>query len=126
MGDRANVKIKERTGTSIYVYTHWEGHEWPEKLREALRAGRERWHHDQYLQRFLITELCKDADGLTGYGVSTFRGDNEHDVFEVDMKEQKVRKLSEEGWFDGGEWNPKVLEEWTFAEYTESESESLV
>lgn len=126
MGDRANVKIKERTGTSIYVYTHWEGHEWPEKLREALKAGRERWHDDQYLQRFLITELCKEADGLTGYGVSTFRGDNEHDVFEVDMKEQKVRKLSEDGWFDDGEWNPEVLEEWTFAEYAESEPASLV
>ena len=61
MGDRANVKIKERTGTSIYVYTHWEGHEWHEKLQQALAAGEARWHDHQYLQRFLITDLCKDA-----------------------------------------------------------------
>ena len=120
MGDRANIKIKERTGTDIYVYTHWHGHEWPDKLRAALKAGESRWGDDSYLTRFIITEVCKDAYDETGYGVSTFRGDNEHDIMEVDLKQQVVRQLSREGWHDEGEWSPKVIKEWTFSEYCEA------
>jgi len=133
MGDRANIKIKERNGNNIYVYTHWEGYEWPAKLQAALKAGAGRWDDPQYLQRFLITEVCKGARDETGYGVSSWRGDNSHDVMEVDVKEKKVRKLSSEGWFDDDkEWEtlpPKVLQEWTFEEYcaaklTKDESEA--
>jgi hypothetical protein len=116
MGDRANIKIKERNGNSIYVYTHWEGREWPVKLQDALKAGKRRWDDDQYLQRFIITEVCKGAEDETGYGVTSFRCDNEHDVMELDTVEKKVRKLSADGWFDD-EWNPKIIHEWTYEEF---------
>lgn len=122
MGDRANIKIKEDQGNnSIYVYTHWYGHEWPEMLQAALKAGEGRWNDSQYLQRFIITELCKKANDPTGFGVTTWRGDNEHDIMEVDMKEKKVRRLSRDGWHDESkEWEslpPRVIQELTFAEY---------
>lgn len=116
MGDRVNIKIKEENGNNIYVYSHWDGLRFFEMLKDALELSKDRWDDPSYFQRVLITELCKKAEGLTGYGVSSERQDNEHDVMEVDVEEQKVRLLSGEGWFDD-EWRPEVLNEWTFEEY---------
>jgi len=119
MGDRANVKIKEPNGNNIYIYTHWEGTEWPELLQQALYKAESRWDDPAYLQRVLITEMCKGAgDDITGYGVSSSMGDNEHDIMEVDVEAKKVRKLSAAGW-GKVEWEkkPEVLAEWTFEEY---------
>jgi hypothetical protein len=41
MGDRANIYLVDNrdAGRGIYLYTHWNGYEWPEKLRQALAAG---------------------------------------------------------------------------------------
>jgi hypothetical protein len=122
MGDRANIKLKAR-GHNIYIYTHWEGSEWPSKLQDAMKKGRERWKDPQYLQRFLITEVCRHHDDdASGYGVSCWRDDNSHDVMEVDFDAQMVRELSCEGWHEREtEWEalpPKVLKEWSFADFS--------
>lgn len=122
MGDRANIKIKEINGNNIYVYTHWSGSEWPKLLQEALTTAKSRWDDPAYLQRVIITEMCKGATDVTGYGVSSSRDDNEHDVMEVDVKEQKVRKLAAKGW-DNPNWeaSPVVIEEWSFEEYCQAQ-----
>lgn len=125
MGDRANIKLKWRD-KNIYVYTHWDGHEWPERLQVAMRDGKERWNDPQYLQRFIITSMCPhDASDPTGYGVSVTRGDNSHDVLEVEFGAKKVRKLSHVGWHEReNEWEnlpPEVLQEWTFDEFIEAD-----
>lgn len=82
MGNRANIYVadqtedpltKERAG--IFLYTHWNGSEWPERLRRALAAGRGRWGDPQYLTRILIREVFAELDGDTGGGVSTEIGD---------------------------------------------------
>ena len=123
MGDRANVKIKESTGRSIYVYTHWHGHDFPAMLQDALRFAKGRWTDESYFQRCIITQLCSPAKDATGFGVSTYPTDNERDILEVESEEQKVRLLSQEGFHKGKQkfdWEKNgrnVIVEWTFEEY---------
>lgn len=91
MGDRANIKIKEAQGGVIYLYTHWQGYKWPQMLQKALKYAKDRWDDESYLTRCIITQMCADADGPTGYGVSTWLGDGDYNVTELDHASQKVK-----------------------------------
>lgn len=124
MGDRANIQMVSN-GKSIYIYSHWDGLDgMKQKLREALREGRERWGDPSYLQRYLITSICK-TDGLTGYGVSCDRQDNEHNVLRVDIDNQAINLVSSVGWFDGETWEKTAnkLKTWTYDEFLKDDVE---
>lgn len=85
MADRANIMLvmpksygpKQENG-GIYLYTHWSGYTFPEKLRLALDFGRSRWNDDQYLARIITSRVFEDIhDDTTGGGVGLTIGDNE-------------------------------------------------
>lgn len=95
MGDRANIYLemldKEEQPDGIYLYTHYYGYEWPERLREALEFGRGRWHDDQYLARIIISRVFADlVNNETGGGVSLRLCDNEHPIIVCDLINQWV------------------------------------
>lgn len=128
MGDRANIKIRERDDRWFYLYTHWDGTEWPAKLQSALGSGRDRWDDQQYLQCWIVKQMVPETEGPTGYGLSICRGDNEHDVFELDTQHGKVRRLSAKGYHDDAfDWekNAVVLGEWTFEEFVALDLEKM-
>lgn len=96
MGDRGNIFFVDRPlsddeWAGIYMYAHWAGSYLPQMLQSALDRGRGRWGDSQYLARIVFCEIVQD-DVLseTGYGLSTFMGDNEHDVIRVNDLEGTV------------------------------------
>lgn len=91
MGDRANIEMRESGGGKIYLYSHWAGSELPQMLCEALQFAKARWDDEQYLHRCIITHICKDEDGVTGWGVSTYPGDGEDRITIVDTPNRKVK-----------------------------------
>lgn len=91
MGDRGNIVMEESDGKRVYFYSHWSGSELFKILQNALTTGKSRWDDEQYLARVIFCELVKDDDGITGYGISTYMGDNEHPVFVVNSNKQQVR-----------------------------------
>jgi len=93
MGSRGNIVIKEEGRTPIYFYTHWEGYRVKEILRDALVLGRSRWGDEPYLARIIFCEMVRDQkDELTGFGISTYEGDNdaENPIVYVDVSNNKV------------------------------------
>lgn len=93
MGSPAEIVLVYPPASKIYLYTHWWDYEWPERLRQALLKGRPRWHDEQYLGRFIISQVFKDIqDDLTGGGVSTESSDGPQ-VF-CDLGIQQV-------WYEG-------------------------
>lgn len=96
MGDRGNIVFKQKDGQKIFFYTHWQGSDIEDILRNAMIRGKERWDDEPYLARIIFSELIKnDVEGLTGYGLSTQICDNEHDLLVVDMKKKHVRVRTE-------------------------------
>ena len=97
MGDRANIQIRESEGGKIYFYTHWSGTELPNILAKALDRGRDRWGDEQYLSRVIFSEMIKnDILETTGFGISTYRGDDNHPDLIVDYSTNKITDRSEE------------------------------
>lgn len=106
MGDCANIFVVDRPPLTpdgnevegIYLYTHWKGYEWPERLRLALnsRPARNRWDDPQYLTRILVSHLFQDL-GLSeiGGGISTFVGDNSCPIIVLDIPGQAVAFVRE-------------------------------
>lgn len=95
MGNRANILLKEEGGGKIYLYTHWGGSGIKSVLGAALDRGRDRWGDEPYLSRIIFSEMVRgDIDGVTGYGLSTYIGDGDHNIVEVDMKAQTADGLS--------------------------------
>ena len=92
MGDRANIKINTRPdGVSIWLYTHWNGHELPALLKMALIKAKNRWNDPSYGARILVDQITKEGrDEETGWGLDTGIGDNSYPVLEVDFPTQKV------------------------------------
>lgn len=116
MGDRANVCVREdEQDRGVYLYTHWDGSNLPQTLRDAL-AKEWRWQDIQYLTRIIFDEMTKDEHGTeTGYGISSAVGDGEDRVLIVDGATQTVSKRGSE-------------RKWTFDEYvhlTDAEVESV-
>ena len=108
MGDRGSIVIFDRRCESdesqpgIYLYTHWNGTDWPELLRRFLDlpTARNRWDDPSYLTRILVSHLFYDlGGGETGGGIATFPTNIEHEQIVVDMARQEVafcRQGSEE------------------------------
>ena len=122
MGDRANVKLVQRTWAGeerpIYLYTHWRGSELAETLRAALRRGDGRWDDDSYLARIIWGEMTRDDPlGTTGFGIGVERPDNEHRIIAVDCQKGTITIESEDG-------RPYVTFS-TFAEYVGCSPEAL-
>lgn len=118
MGDRANVQMRTNndTGEGMYLYTHWGGTELPEDLRQALIAGKGRWGDDIYLSRIIVSRVVGDRwQEETGYGLSTYVGDNEHPIIVVDHDAQTVTMVKEM------DRDAVLAGPWTFAEYITEE-----
>lgn len=91
MGDRANIHVVEERGGDLYFYTHWEGTELPRTLAAALARGRGRWGDEAYLSRIIFCEMVRvDTLSETGFGISTYRGDWNHEDLLVHMGDQTV------------------------------------
>lgn len=93
MGDRANIQVKEGD-SSVFLYTHWDGHKLPSILHRAL-SRRARWNDGPYLSRIIFSEMIRDnIDEDTGYGIWSSEMDNEHPVLVVDIDKQEVNGIS--------------------------------
>lgn len=86
MGNRGSIEVCqphhfENKEQSLFLYTHWRGHEVCEVLATALDLGRSRWHDPSYLTRIIFNELQGDDREPTGFGISLYEhGDNEYPV----------------------------------------------
>ncbi len=95
MGDRANIYLEmpgnDGAPSGVYLYTHYSGYEWPERLREALEFGRGRWDDDQYLARIITSRVFADlVDDEVGGGLSLRIGDNEYAIIVADLINRQV------------------------------------
>ncbi len=69
MGDRAMAEIKTQGG-SLYVYSHWDGFDLPERSKEAIRVAKPRWDDYPYGTRIIVDQLTKEGrDKETGLGL---------------------------------------------------------
>lgn len=94
MGDRGNIIVIDDVTDVLHprgvvLYTHWSGTEIKDTLKQALRHE-DRWDDAAYLTRIIFDKLRGGDTGTTGYGISSFIGDNEHDFLVVDVKRQVV------------------------------------
>lgn len=119
MGDRANIFVVDRPqataadteATGIYLYTHWNGSEWPLRLRDALSSpvARRRWSDSSYLLRIITDVLFKDIRDLeTGGGISTEIGENEYPITVLDMVAMTVSFAAEGSETDRSCWQHTV------------------
>ena len=106
MGARGNIVIvQQASDNDLYFYTHWNGYKLPKTLKEALIRGKNRWNDEPYLARIIFCEMIKDdLMEETGFGISTYECDNNHENLVVDVDKQTVQ------------WQDNV---WSFAEYVE-------
>jgi len=69
MGDRAMAEIKTEDG-SLYVYSHWGGHDLPENAKQAIMMAQDRWDDEPYAVRIIVDQLTKEGrDQETGFGL---------------------------------------------------------
>lgn len=100
----------EHPAVGIYLYSHLDGHNWPEKLRRALSYAASRWHDPGYLTRILISQMYMDMhEDLRGGAVSTTRDNHTHypDII-VDIPRQTVQWAADH----------HTYQRYTFDEYT--------
>jgi hypothetical protein len=91
MGDRANIKMVYQDKSKVYFYTHWAGSELPETLKAALIRGKGRWTDEPYLARIIFSEMIQnEVMSETGYGISPYLCDNEHNILSVNCATQMV------------------------------------
>jgi len=92
MGDRANFGFRSNEGTEIiFLYGHWAGDGMMATLANALEVARRRWCDESYATRICISNIIGDEwTQETGWGVSTYMGDNEHSVPVVNWGTQTV------------------------------------
>lgn len=111
MGDRGNIVLefqtRKNTGkrglvtedpvkSRIFLYTHWGGSELPTIVRSALQRGRPRWGDDSYLARIIFNEVTKGQEmSETGFGLSPYITDNEHDLLIVNLPDQEIYTATE-------------------------------
>ncbi len=69
MGDRRMAEIKTEDG-SLYVYTHWQGYEFADIAKAAIKTAQPRWDDEPYATRIIVDQLTKDGrDTETGFGL---------------------------------------------------------
>ena len=101
MGDRGQVKITAQGNPDLYFYTHWGAESLPEVVANALARGRDRWTDEEYLNRFIFSEMIQgDVLEETGYGI----GFDEHgDVWRIveinyDNRTVVINEIDYESW----------------------------
>ena len=91
MGDRGNICMLMRDGNRVYFYTHWTGSQLKKILIGALTRGKSRWDDEPYLARIIFSEMIQNnVMGLEDYGISSYKTDNEHPIYYVDIENQEV------------------------------------
>lgn len=91
MGDRANVVIK-RDDEQVCLYTHCNGSELLETVRNAMILGREFWKCESYLARIIFCQMvANDELGIYGFGISQTLGDGRDRVLILDVEHQTVK-----------------------------------
>lgn len=95
MGERQNIRIEDNfDAPPLFLYAHWGGGgPLAYDLATALnsKAGRNRWTDGAYLARIIFCELVgDDLAGETGYGISTYRPDENYPDLVVNIKNQTV------------------------------------
>lgn len=109
MGDRSNIVVQQSNGDRVFLYGHWMGEDSINIVHNVLARG-ERLTDTPYLTRIIFCEMVKgDADGDTGYGISTTMCDNDgYPLIVIDPSEQMVW-LEEHVWSDNSyrELTPK-------------------
>jgi len=116
MGDRANVMVVQDWGNTdpVYLYSHWGGSVLPLDVQKAL-ARRVRWGDGSYLTRIIFDQMTDGVQGEeTGFGIATYRPDNEYPIIKVDPKARTV-SFHAEGSEQNHEDNP--IASWTFEKY---------
>ena len=77
MGDRGNVEVIGRDGSSIFFYSHWGASCLVTTVAEALDsdAGRARRNDDDYLNRIIFCRMIAAVGGSLedemGFGIGT-------------------------------------------------------
>lgn len=90
MGSRSNICMID-DHSEIYLYSHWGGRDLAVVLKDALRRGKARWKDYPYLTRIVFSEMIKDEIlEDTGYGISAYQTDNEHNILFVNVEEQSI------------------------------------
>lgn len=104
MGDRANVKFVDgmtKECMPIYFYTHWNGNELPETVRQGLIRAKndDRLDDEPYLGRIIFSEMIKNnLMETTGFGISTNICDGSNRVIEIEVKHQFI-------WIKNKKWS---------------------
>jgi hypothetical protein len=69
MGDRRMAEIVTSDG-SLYVYTHWHGHDFPTMAKKAVETAKPRLGDEPYWVRIVVDQLTKPGrDKETGFGL---------------------------------------------------------
>lgn len=93
MGSRGQVHIED---TGVTLYSHWTGHEIPEKVAEAL-AREERWGDAPYLARIIFQTMLDGDESSTGFGIETTMHEDRQVHINCADKEIRVTGFGE-GW----------------------------
>ena len=84
MGSRGNIGIvQSQSQTTLYLYTHWEGHNICSILAEGLKKAKEegRLSDETYATRIIFDVLTGCRGDSTGYGIGIGQiPDNEYDI----------------------------------------------
>lgn len=111
MGDRATIRIEQRTHV-VHYYTHWSGYRVKEILADGIikAAAEGRLNDEFYAARIIFDTLTGCEGGATGYGI--IAGD-ENIPGDLQYDSPSIR------WGDWGErptvtmWNPySMLKPW--------------
>jgi hypothetical protein len=95
MGDRGNLYITNRDSTGkleswIDLYWHWHGSKVRDYAAYALEVCRGRWDDESYMVALFLGHLYGFHVPPSGIVINGF-DDNEHDVVEMCMTDNRVR-----------------------------------
>jgi len=93
MGNRAQVHVYGWEGkVDVYLYTHWQAHDLPVTVRDAMMRADEAGRDDaDYIARIIFSEMIKDdIDGCLGYGIDNIQHEDVWRVITVDADEGTV------------------------------------
>jgi hypothetical protein len=94
---RGNIFVKSGS-SGIYLYTHNNGRQLPQILKNALLRGKSRWGNTPVMTRIIFGEMVQnDILNNDGFGISTELADNDFLLLIVDDSNQRVGVFGEGG-----------------------------
>lgn len=95
-----NIRMIYSEGNDVYVYSHWGGPEFKERVRKALNRHT-RWDDESYLAAIIIREVFRDEiETDTGFGVSPYSEEEDHQTTVVDFAAKTVNGVSFQEFLD--------------------------